>query len=75
MARKALRECEEGHCMPPTLTPSKGFPEEKAAPGFGVTRKRPLILKAEPEDTEKENEDGLSHLEKRAKLCAGETLL
>ncbi|XP_028249001.1 BCL-6 corepressor isoform X2 [Parambassis ranga] len=72
VARKAVRESEEGHCMPPTLTPSQGFPEEKAAPGFGVTRKRPLILKAEPEDTEKENEDRLSHPEKRAKLCPDE---
>lgn len=69
--RKGMKECEEGHCMPPTLTPSKGFPDERTSPGFGVTRKRPLGLKAEDEDTEMEGERVI-HLEKRAKLCTGE---
>lgn len=69
--RKGMKECEEGLCMPPTLTPSKGFPDERTSPGFGVTRKRPLGLKAEDEDTEMEGERVI-HLEKRAKLCTGE---
>ncbi|KAF7215502.1 BCL-6 corepressor isoform X1 [Nothobranchius furzeri] len=69
-ARKAMRESEEGLCMPPTLTLSKGFLEEKVSPGFGPTRKRPLIVKAEQEESQ--DGDRQSHPEKRAKLSAGE---
>lgn len=63
-----MREPEESHCMPPTLTPSKGYAEEKDGSGFGVTRKRPLGPKVEPEDYEREE----YHPEKRAKLSIGE---
>ncbi|KAI3356391.1 hypothetical protein L3Q82_017619 [Scortum barcoo] len=65
-ARKAIRESEGGHCVPPTLTPIKGYPEEKVNPGYGPTRKRQLCLKTEPEDTEEG--ERLSHPEKRAKI-------
>lgn len=58
--RAAARESEEGLCMPPTLTPSKEFLEEKVGPGFGAARKRPLI-KEEQEDAEE------GEREKRAK--------
>lgn len=68
--RKAMKEPEEGHCVPPTLMPSKGFTEERTSPGFGATRKRPLGPKAE-EDTEMEGERVI-HSEKRAKLCTDE---
>ncbi|XP_014911995.1 BCL-6 corepressor isoform X1 [Poecilia latipinna] len=65
-ARKAAtRESEEGLCMPPTLTPSKEFLEEKVGLGFGAARKRPLI-KEEQDDSE----DG--EREKRAKLSTDE---
>lgn len=59
--------------MPPTLTLSKGFLEEKVSPGFGPTRKRPLIVKAELEDAQ--DGERVSHAEKRAKLSTGEDLL
>lgn len=71
-ARKAIRESEGGHCVPPTLTPVKGYPEEKVGSGFGPTRKRQLCLKAEPEDTEEG--ERLSYPEKRAKIL-GENFL
>lgn len=65
-ARKAAtRESEEGLCMPPTLTPSKEFLEEKVGLGFGAARKRPLI-KEEQDDSEE------GEREKRAKLSTGE---
>ncbi|XP_072252766.1 BCL-6 corepressor isoform X2 [Leuresthes tenuis] len=67
-ARK--RESEEGLCVPPTLTLSKGFLEEKACPGFGPARKRPVALKAEQEDTQEG--ERASHPEKRAKLSTDE---
>ncbi|KAM4558559.1 BCL-6 corepressor isoform 2-T2 [Odontesthes bonariensis] len=67
-ARK--RESEEGLCVPPTLTLSKGFLEEKACPGFGPARKRPVVLKAEQEDTQEG--ERVSHPEKRAKLSTDE---
>ncbi|MEQ2254315.1 hypothetical protein ILYODFUR_002498 [Ilyodon furcidens] len=59
--RAAMIESEEGLCMPPTLTPSKEFLEEKVSPGFGAARKRPLV-KEEQEDAEE------GEREKRAKL-------
>ncbi|XP_051815114.1 BCL-6 corepressor isoform X3 [Acanthochromis polyacanthus] len=71
-ARKALRESDENHCMPPTLTLSKGYPEEMLGPGFGPTRKRPLCLKTEQEDSEREGGDRVSLPEKRSKLSADE---
>lgn len=51
--------------MPPTLTPSKEFLEEKVGLGFGAARKRPLI-KEEQDDSEE------GEREKRAKLSTGE---
>lgn len=72
VARKALRESEENYCMPPTLTPSKGYPEEKVSLGFGSTRKRPFCLKTEPEDSVREEEERVSLPEKRAKLSTDE---
>ncbi|XP_017265759.1 BCL-6 corepressor isoform X2 [Kryptolebias marmoratus] len=69
-ARKAMRESEDTLCMPPTLTPSKGFLEEKVNPGFVATRKRPLIIKAEQEDAQ--DGERASHPEKRAKLSTDE---
>lgn len=63
--RAATRESEERLCMPPTLTPSKEFLEEKVGPDFGAARKRPLI-KEEQEDAEE------GEREKRAKLSMGE---
>ncbi|KAK9538081.1 hypothetical protein VZT92_005638 [Zoarces viviparus] len=71
-ARKVKRELEGGHCLPPTLTPARGYPEEKASPGFGANRKRQLGLEAEQEDTEWEEGDRVSHPEKRAKLSTDE---
>lgn len=71
--RQAMRESEDALCMPPTLTPSKGFLEEKVGPGFGPTRKRPLIVKAEQDDSQ--DGDRESHPEKRVKLSAGENLI
>lgn len=71
--RKAMKEPEEGHCVPPTLLPSKGFTEERTSPGFGAARKRPLGPKAE-EDAEMEGERVI-HSEKRAKLCTGENFV
>ncbi|CAJ1079717.1 BCL-6 corepressor isoform X2 [Xyrichtys novacula] len=66
-ARRVTRDCEGVHCVPPTLTPVKGYPEEKISPGFVPNRKRPLKL--EPDDTEREEEEErLSHQEKRAKI-------
>ncbi|XP_034741921.1 BCL-6 corepressor [Etheostoma cragini] len=72
-ARKVKRESEGGHCLPPTLTPAKGYIEEKASSGFGPTRKRQLCLKAEKEDTEWEEGERLSHPEKRAKISTDES--
>ncbi|XP_038155576.1 BCL-6 corepressor isoform X3 [Cyprinodon tularosa] len=63
--KAATRESEEGLCMPPTLTPSKEFLEEKFSPGFGAARKRPLT-KEEQEDTEE------GEREKRAKLSTAD---
>ncbi len=37
----------------PRGTPAKGYPEEKVSPGFGPTRKRPLVPKAVQADTER----------------------
>ncbi|XP_037645184.1 BCL-6 corepressor isoform X2 [Sebastes umbrosus] len=68
-ARKVKRESEGGYCLPPTLTPAQGYPEEKASPGFGPSRKR---LKAEQEDTEWEEEERVSHPEKRVKISTDE---
>lgn len=74
--RKGTRESEGGHCVPPTLTPAKGYPEEKVSSGgFGLTRKRPFGLKAEQEDMEREEGERLSHPEKRAKISAGESFI
>lgn len=73
--RKGMRESEGDHCAPPTLTPAKGYHEEKACPGFGPTRKRPLGLKAEQEDTEREEGDVVSHPEKRAKFSTGKNFM
>lgn len=67
-ARKGMtRECEGVHCVPPTLTPVKGYHEEKVNSGF---RKRQL--KSEPEDSDREEEDRPPHQEKRAKMSADE---
>ncbi|XP_056283662.1 BCL-6 corepressor isoform X2 [Pseudoliparis swirei] len=63
-ARPGKREPEGGHCLPPTLTPAKGYPE--AGPGFGANRKR------QQEDAEWEEGDRASHPEKRAKLSTDE---
>ncbi|XP_074514893.1 BCL-6 corepressor isoform X2 [Sebastes fasciatus] len=68
-ARKVKRESEGGYCLPPTLTPAQGYPEEKASPGFGPSRKR---LKAEQEDTEWEEEERVFHPEKRVKISTDE---
>ncbi|GLD71605.1 BCL-6 corepressor isoform X1 [Lates japonicus] len=70
--KKVMRESEGGHCVPPTLTPAKGYPEENASPGFGPTRKRPLFTKAEQEDTEREEGERVSHPEKRPKISTDE---
>ncbi len=70
-----MRESEGGHCVPPILTPAKGYLEEKVTPGFGLTRKRPLGLKAEQEDTEREEGERVSHPEKRARISMGENFL
>ncbi|XP_029314893.1 BCL-6 corepressor isoform X2 [Cottoperca gobio] len=70
--RKVKRESEGGHCLPPILTPAKGYPEEKVSPGFGLARKRQLGLKAEPEDSEWEEGDRVFHPEKRAKISTDE---
>lgn len=72
VARKSMRECEGGHCMPPILTPAKGYLEEKVNSGFGPSRKRLLSSKAEQDDTEREDGERLSHTEKRARISAGE---
>ncbi|XP_041663758.1 BCL-6 corepressor isoform X2 [Cheilinus undulatus] len=66
-ARKGVRECEGGHFLPPTLTPSKGYHEEKVSPGF---RKR--TLKSEQDDSEREEEERLSYPEKKAKISTDE---
>lgn len=73
-ARKVI-ESEGGHCVPPTLTPAKGYPEERACHGFGPTRKRPLGLKTDQDDTEREEGERVSHQEKRAKISTGENFL
>ena len=70
-----MRECEGGHCVPPILTPAKGYLEEKVNPGFGPSRKRPLSSKAEQDDTEREDGERMSHPEKRARISAGEDFL
>ncbi|XP_036964750.1 BCL-6 corepressor isoform X1 [Acanthopagrus latus] len=72
VARKSMRECEGGHCVPPILTPAKGYLEEKVNPGFGPSRKRPLSSKAEQDDTEREDGERMSHPEKRARISADE---
>lgn len=69
------RESEGGHCVPPTLTPAKGYLEEKGISGFGATRKRPLGPKSEQEDMEREERERVSHPEKRAKISTGENFL
>lgn len=74
-ARKVMRECEGGHCVPPILTHAKGYPVEKVSPGFGPTRKRPLCPKAEQEETEGEDGERVSHPEKRARICIGKKFL
>ncbi|XP_068184853.1 BCL-6 corepressor isoform X2 [Antennarius striatus] len=72
-ARKVIRECEGGHCVPPILTPAKGYPGEKVIPGFGLSRKRPLGLKVEQEHTEREEGgERASHPEKRARISTDE---
>ncbi|KAM6934143.1 LOW QUALITY PROTEIN: BCL-6 corepressor [Xenentodon cancila] len=68
-ARKPMRGSEDGLCLTPTLTPSRGFLEDKGNPGFGPARKRPL-LKAEQEDTEEG--ERVSHPEKRSRLSLDE---
>ncbi|KAF7647733.1 hypothetical protein LDENG_00167440 [Lucifuga dentata] len=70
--RKAVREAEGGHCLPPTLAPANGHPQEKASPGLAPTRKRPLCSKADQEETEREERDRASHPEKRAKSSTDE---
>ncbi|XP_035532221.1 BCL-6 corepressor [Morone saxatilis] len=72
-ARKVMRECEGGHCVPPPiLTPAKGYPEEKVSPGFGPSRKRQLGSKGEQEDTEREEGERVSHPEKRSRISMDE---
>nr|XP_046259763.1 BCL-6 corepressor isoform X2 [Scatophagus argus] len=71
-ARKAMRECEGGHCVPPILTPAKGYNGEKVSPGFGPTRKRLLCPRAEQEDMEREDGERVSHPEKRARISTDE---
>ncbi|XP_028291081.1 BCL-6 corepressor isoform X2 [Gouania willdenowi] len=63
--RKVIRD-SEGHCLPPTLTPSKGYAEEQVCPGFGILRKRFL------EDSEGEDLQRESLPEKRAKPALDE---
>ncbi|XP_035030950.1 BCL-6 corepressor isoform X1 [Hippoglossus stenolepis] len=70
--KKFVREHEGGHCLPPTLTPVKGYTEEKASPGFGPTRKRPLFIKTEQDDTERDEGERLFHPEKRPRICTDE---
>uniref|UniRef100_A0A8D2ZJR8 BCL-6 corepressor n=1 Tax=Scophthalmus maximus TaxID=52904 RepID=A0A8D2ZJR8_SCOMX len=70
--RKVFRESEDGYCMPPTLTPARGYAEERACLGFGAARKRPLYIKAEQEDSEREDAERLFHAEKRPKISADE---
>ncbi|KAA8587948.1 hypothetical protein FQN60_001142, partial [Etheostoma spectabile] len=72
-ARKVKRESEGGNCLPPTLTPAKGYLEEKASSVFGPTRKRQLGVKVEKEDIEWEEGERLSHPEKRAKISTDES--
>ncbi|XP_029981221.1 BCL-6 corepressor-like isoform X2 [Sphaeramia orbicularis] len=67
--RKVAREPEGGHCAPPTLTPAKGYPEDKANAGFGSTRKRP---KPEQEDTQRDEGERVSHPEKKPKISTDE---
>ncbi|XP_028992297.1 LOW QUALITY PROTEIN: BCL-6 corepressor [Betta splendens] len=62
--RRGGRE-EGAHGVPPTLTPAKGYLEEKGGCGFGPTRKRPLGQ----EDADREE---LLHPEKRAKISTDE---
>ncbi|XP_070693877.1 BCL-6 corepressor isoform X2 [Pempheris klunzingeri] len=71
-ARKVMRESEGGNCVPPTLTPAKGYPEEGACPGFGPGRKRSLCLKTEQEDFDREEGEQASHPEKRPKISTDE---
>lgn len=73
-ARKVVRECDGGQCGPPILTQTKAYPGDKVGPGFGAPRKRPLCLKAEPEEAEREDGERLSHPEKRARISSGERL-
>lgn len=74
-ARKLMRECDGGHCGPPILTQTKGYPGERFGPGFGPTRKRPFCPKAEQEETEREDVERVSHPEKRARISTGENFL
>lgn len=74
-ARKLMRECDGGHCGPPILTQTKGYPGERFGPGFGPTRKRPFCPKAEQEETEREDGERVSHPEKRARISTGENFL
>lgn len=73
--RKGTRESEGGHCVPPSLTPAKGYPEEKGSSDFGSTRKRPLGPMTEQEDMEREEGGRVSHPEKRAKISGGENFI
>ncbi|XP_058510844.1 BCL-6 corepressor isoform X1 [Solea solea] len=70
--KRLMRESEGGHCLPPTLSPVKGFTEEKDSHGFGPTRKRPLFTQAEQENMEREERDRGFLLEKRPKICTDE---
>lgn len=65
-AKRPLRESEEAPGGTPTSTSSLCDDA-----GFGATRKR-LHIKAEPEETEEEEQ--AFHPEKRARLCIGEDL-
>ncbi|KAL6101149.1 bcor [Pungitius sinensis] len=71
-ARQVKREPDRGNCFPPTLTPARGYAEERDSPVFGANRKRQLGFKAEQEDAEWEEGDRVSHPEKRAKLSTDE---
>ncbi|KAM3608244.1 uncharacterized protein V6R79_021705 [Siganus canaliculatus] len=71
-ARRGIRDCEGGQCVPPVLTPAKGYPEERLSPGFGPTRKRSLCPGAEQDDSEEDREEEVSHAEKRARISADE---
>ncbi|XP_071334730.1 BCL-6 corepressor isoform X1 [Trachinotus anak] len=70
--KKVMRESEGSHCLPPTLTPAKGYLEEKASPGFAPTRKRPLCIKGEQEDVERVEGERVLLPEKRPKISTDE---